>query len=333
MSTRVAITFDIEFDINGAFTAPDVRMPRGRAALIGESERGSGLPVILDILARHSVKATFFVEALQVGWFGPNEMGEIVDMLRSHGHEIQLHLHPVWLLFDNPDWQELVEREPPQAQIHDTLLTMPRRKVIEIIERGKDIFRAWGLPQPTAIRTGSLFVDRHLYPIFRECGFTVSSSVGLGLYKPGDPGLRLYQSAKLVDGVLEAPVSSYIGADRTLRMRTRLATLIGTGTKEQDTWIELATKRDMPLLVILSHVSEFHSDVGGKHRRNKLTERKLERLCGRLNRSDALQAVTIGDLPQLVDIITSCDDLPLTLPRWVSGLRLLESGLQKAPNL
>jgi len=329
MTTRVAITFDIEFDINGAFTAPGVHMPLGRTSLIGNPERRTGLSVILDILERHSLKATFFVEALQVSWFGLEEMSGIVEVLRLRGHEIQLHLHPVWLLFDNPDWEDFVKRKHPQPESHDTLLTISHGKVIEIIERGKDTFVAWGLPEPTAIRTGSLFVDRHLYPMFRECGLEISSSVGLGLYQPKDPNLRLYQCAKLIDGVLEIPVSSYIGADRRLSFRTRLATLIGMGIAEQDAWLRLATKEELPLLVVLSHVSEFHSGVGSEYRRNKLTERKFERLCSRLNLSDELQAVTITELHQVSEIIANGDDIPMTLPRWVSVLRFLESGMQK----
>src|SRR6056297_788059 len=152
MRTRVAVTFDIEFDINGAFSSPGTRNPRGAVSVIGGAEKPSGLPVILDILDRHGMRATFFVEALQTSWFGPEEMGSIAGLLQSRGHEIQLHLHPVWLLFDNPDWAAHVARKQPQTNIDDSLINLSRDRATEIIERGKAIFTAWGLPGPTAIR-------------------------------------------------------------------------------------------------------------------------------------------------------------------------------------
>lgn len=330
MTTHVAVTFDIEFDINGTFAAPQRRTPRGAISLTGQSGQPSGLPVILDTLDRHGVRATFFVEALQTSWFGPEEMGGIVEILNARGHDIQLHLHPVWLIFDNPDWVSQVQSEPPRASVHDTLVNLSRERVTEIIQRGKATFVAWGLPEPTAIRTGSLFVERHLYPIFRECGLEVSSSVGLGLYHPEDPFIRLYHSAKLVDEVMEVPVSSYIGADHHLSLRTRLATLIGMGMAEQHSLLQQAVTEKLPLLVILSHVSEFHSNAGSGYRRNTLTERKFEQLCSQLSQSPSLQAVTMSELLRVTDLTINTDDTPLTLSRWRSALRFLEAGMQKA---
>ena len=328
MTTHIAVTFDIEFDINGAFVAPGRRNPRGAASLTGDPDRPSGLPVILDTLNRHGVRATFFVEALQSCWFGLQEMGGIVELLQSHGHEIQLHLHPVWLLFDNPGWTSQVARDPPQPNTHDTLVNLSHDRVTDIIERGKATFAAWGLPAPTAIRTGSLLVERHLYQVFRQCGLEISSSVGLGLYQPEDPSIRLYHSARLVDGVLEIPISSYIGADHRLCRRTRLATLIGMGLAEQRAWLYQAGAKQLPLLVLLSHVSEFHSPTSSGYRRNRSTERKFEQLCARLSESPLLKAATISELHSLTELKAETDDTPLTLPRWQSTLHLLEKVTQ-----
>ena len=157
----------------------------------------------------------------------------------------------------------------------------------------------------------------------------VSSSVGLGIHKPEDPSIRLFQSPRCIDGVLEVPISSYIGADHRFCQKTRLATLIGMGLAEQSAWLDQAEARQLPLLVLLSHVSEFHTPIGSDYRRNTLTERKFEQLCSRLSESSSLRAVTISELASIVDLNTDEDDTPLTLPRWQSTLRFLEAAKQK----
>ncbi|WP_162300102.1 polysaccharide deacetylase family protein [Kineobactrum sediminis] len=331
MTTHVAVTFDIEFDINGTFAAPRTRTPQGAISLTGQPGQPSGLPVILDILDHHGVRATFFVEALQASWFGLEEMGRIVELLSACGHEIQLHLHPAWLIFDKPDWISHIGREPPRAAVHDTLINLSHERVTEIIQRGKAAFVAWGQPEPVALRTGSLFMERHLYSIFRASGLTVSSSVGLGIHQPEDHAMKLFQRPRLLDGVLEIPVSSYIGTDHLLRHKTRLATLIGMGLREQRTWLAQAAAEETPVLVLLSHASEFHKpkSVDGSYQRNTLTERKFEQLCHQLTQSPSLKPVTISEIATTLGDCIESVDTPIVLPREASFLRFLETASHK----
>ncbi len=189
MSTDIAITFDIEFDINGAFANPDRFKPTGREAIVFR-DKGSdpGLGQILDILDHYGIRATFFVETAQVAWFGSDEMGDIARMIHARGHEVQLHLHPVWLQFLNDQWRELTKRDPPVPMKHDSLPAMSEADARDIINHGIKTFEDWQLPAPMAIRTGSLITERRLYRLFAQCGLTISSSVGLGLYQPGENG-------------------------------------------------------------------------------------------------------------------------------------------------
>ncbi len=113
------------------------------------------------------------------------------------------------------------------------------------------------LPAPTAVRTGSLIMDRALYKVFAEAGLTVSSSVGCGIYQPSDSELNLYSAPRIVDGVMEIPVTSYWGSGPLMLRRKRLATVIGMGKWEQRVLLELARKSGAECLVILSHVNEF----------------------------------------------------------------------------
>jgi len=326
MTLNVGLTFDIEFSINGTFAEPETRRPLGRESLLCRMEgREAGIGTILNILNKHDLKATFFIEALQTTWFGDDEMGVIAHQIANQGHELQLHLHPVWLLFANPDWRTAVQKTPPVAEIHDSLLARPAEEAHAIIEKGKAVFARWSLPAPTAVRTGSLIMDRALYPVFRDAGMSISSSVGCGIYQPGASDLNLYSAPRRFDEVMEIPVTSYWGADPLLRRRKRLATIIGMGAREQRALLESAQKSGAPCLVILSHVSEFCSqDDNRMVRPNARTIGKFEQLCGNLARSPDFTAMTINQLANKYCNDTARDDHALKVSRLVSALRFLE---------
>lgn len=325
MSLNVAITFDIEFSINGAFAEPGKRRPLGRESLICRIEgREGGIGTVLHTLEKYGLKATFFIETLQTAWFDDDEMGAVAHQIAARGHELQLHLHPVWLQFDNPNWTELVKRTPPVTSVHDSLLALPADRAREVIERGKAVFARWSLPAPTAVRTGSLIMDRALYKVFAEAGLTVSSSVGCGIYQPSDSELNLYSAPRIVDGVMEIPVTSYWGSGPLMLRRKRLATVIGMGKWEQRVLLELARKSGAECLVILSHVSEFCTlDETFTPRFNARTARKFDQLCRDIAKTPNTQACTIGQLAIIFGDYTVTDE-SLLVPRLVSMARFLE---------
>ncbi|WP_116364725.1 polysaccharide deacetylase family protein [Parahaliea mediterranea] len=324
-ATSVAITFDIEFDINGAFTHPALRAPKGAITLLGHpgNHPPTGLSHILDTLERHNVRATFFIETLNTCWFGLEEMGAVAHRIAGRGHELQLHLHPAWLQFEHPNWAELAREDPPRSDIHDNLASRSTEQAADIIRHGLSVFKDWGLPAPSAVRTGNLMIEPHLYPAFYACGLRLSSSIGLGHQTPQSQSLHRYHAALNREGVIELPVSSYQGSDYLLRPKTRLATLIGMGLDEQAALLEAAQRQSTPFLVLLSHVCEFHHSTNdGAYRRNRLTELKFERLCQQLCSTPDLNAVTIGELAAQVDDITN--EVPLRVPPWRSARRLLD---------
>lgn len=326
MGMDIAITFDIEFNINGAFSEPRVRNPRGKEALLCNVEGVEiGLAAILDILDRYQIKATFFVETLQTAWFDLDEMGVITQELQRRGHDIQLHLHPVWLRFTDPDWKLLARQNPPVAIRDDSLMGVSADRAREIVQIGLDVFEKWGLPRPTAVRTGNLFIERPLYQIFFECGLTVSSSIGVGLYEPRDQDMKLYSSAKYLDKVLEVPVTSYWGADHRLRQKKRLATVIGMGLLEQKFLLAAARKAGLAHLMLLSHVSEFvkFSDNGAVTAR-RLTMQKFHNLCRTIAESDYIDAVTMTELSDKYTANHNSNDIQIKIPRIVSVSRFLD---------
>lgn len=326
MTVDVAITFDIEFCINGTFLDPDSRKPRGRDGLICRvNGKDAGLGHILDTLDNYGLRATFFVEVLQTAWFGDSEMADIAQRIAARGHELQLHLHPVWLQFENPNWKRLNKPGKLSSLEHDSLIVLPESRALEIIEQGKAVFARWGLPAPTAVRTGNLFVERWLYQIFARSGLMISSSIGSSLYSPRDSDMNLFAAPRIFDSVLELPVTSYLGAGPSLRQQKRLATVVGMGVWEQRALLNAARRNGVPCIVVLSHVSEFCSvDDEGHAHPNRLSARKFDRLCRTVSTASGLNGVTINELANKVQDRTTQEDIELAVPRLTSAARLLD---------
>ena len=165
MKTRVCFTIDTEFSIGGAFAAPYDARPVGEAAVWCPVDgRSEGLGFLLDTFAAHGVQATFFVEALHRSYFSLQNLDPMrpaVEAIRAAGHDLQLHLHPCWTVFEQEDWPGVVGRQPRQ----DDFAGRPLASSIELIRRGQAQFADWGLPPPQVLRTGSLRWGSNLFHI------------------------------------------------------------------------------------------------------------------------------------------------------------------------
>lgn len=327
MTTRVSLTFDIEFDINGTFVSPASRRPRGIESLIGDSGESLGLTKALEILKDAEFPATFFIETAQIAHFGSQEMAHAAKMIAAHGHELQLHIHPVWSIFRHPDWESRIQKSPPRSQEHDSFPAQTAEMAHELIAQGLSAFEHWGLDRPTAVRTGSLFIEPNAYAHFAASGLQVSSSVGVALNASSSPALRRYSAATNIEGVHELPVTSYFGCDHLLRRKLRLATLIGMGRAEQRALLATALDHRLPFVIVLSHASEFyHYSTEAGYRRNILTEKKLRQLCDVVDETPDLVPATISDLHAAYTETTDpSDDVALQVPTFKSVSRYPET--------
>ena len=152
MRTRVCITIDTEFSIAGAFshaTRVPVAAPLVWCNVDGRSE---GLGFMLDTFQHYGVRATFFVETVQRYYFRHDPMAPIARRIHDAGHEVQLHTHPCWALFEHPDWWERSRGMRGRDDFHG----MPVAQSVRLIEQGIATFREWGLPRPLAFRREDL---------------------------------------------------------------------------------------------------------------------------------------------------------------------------------
>ena len=278
MPTRVCITIDTEFSIGGAFQDA-ARVPTAAPVVWCEvGGRSEGLGFMLSTFDAYRIPATFFVEALHRHYFHDDPMRSIVQRIRAHRHEVQLHAHPCWSVFQHPDWRERVRHQPRQDNSHGRT----EDELVELIGKGVETFADWGLPAPQVFRSGSLQHDDTLYRALGRAGIPYSSNVGLALFNSGDPRYQLYSGRHLRHGVAEFPVLTYSDWRVGARRHLKLLTIAGASFAETRTLLERAHRAGVAQVVILTHPFEYIQgrDPAMRHlRRHGVTQSRLTRLC------------------------------------------------------
>lgn len=275
---RVCITIDTEFSIGGAFADPR-RKPVGEAMVRCDVDgRSQGLDFILDCLGRNRLQATFFVETLQRHYFGASDpMCALARRAAGAGHEVQLHLHPCWAIFQYPDWRERVRLRPRQ----DDFAGRDPASTRALLRQGLETFADWGLPPPQVFRSGNLQHDDALYVALAEAGIPYASNVGLAVYDSGQPAYRLYAGRHLRHGVQECPVLTF-AAWPPWRPRLKTLTVAGTGLREIITLLERARAAGLEQVVLLTHPFEYVQSRGHDFallRPHAINQRRLRGLC------------------------------------------------------
>jgi hypothetical protein len=290
MKTEVCITIDTEFSIAGAFASPQRFSPIGEEIVNCSADgRDEGLGFILETLARFGATATFFIETLQIFYFGDGPMGRIAERIAAAGHDVQLHMHPCWLQFRQPDWRNMTEVPT------DSCAGLSDGELDDIIGFGMDAFARWGLPVPVALRTGGFLSDRAVYRAMARARLHTASNVALGVNPPEDASLHLSDGRHFIERVLELPALSY---QTPLSHRWRTFAVTATSSNEMQYLLWQAREVGISPVVILTHPFEFikKRDFRYRHmRRNRVNQRRLEGLLEFLQtHDDDFSVVTFG---------------------------------------
>jgi peptidoglycan/xylan/chitin deacetylase (PgdA/CDA1 family) len=176
MASALCVTFDI--DAETMWTSVDAGNA-DRPFVVGnaEYELNVGIPLVLELLARHGVRTTFFVPG-GVALEHPDMVRSIADA----GHEIACHgwLHESTLGFSRADEHALIERS-----------TNALEEVVGV--------------RPVGYRAGLADVNPQTWDILRELGYLYSSNLPTSLWpylhKGEGPGLvEVPLHASLDDG-------------------------------------------------------------------------------------------------------------------------------------
>lgn len=328
MKTRVFLTIDTEFSVAGTFSDPEKYRPVGEPAVFcEEGGKSHGLGFLLETFKEFGIAATFFIEAFNTYFFGDAPMREIALAIEAAGHDTQLHLHPCWTYFKDPDWVRRLKIERPTDH-------MNRRSVPQLTEwiaDGLRIFERWGLARPVALRTGGLMTDLNVYAAMENCGLKVGSNVAFGIFPPAEPELRLYSGLHRVGGVLEACVLAYLDYRIGGRSHFHAWTVTGCSSGETRSLLLQAHAANIDSVVLLTHPFEFakyESPGFGKLRPNRINQRRLRQLCVFLAENhDRFETATIGRLAAGTAAPTGGSNRLLKAPFTQVAGRVLENAL------
>lgn len=275
--TKVCITVDVECSIGGAFRNPTLIPVGDKAIWCTIQGRSEGLGFILETLKAQTIAGTFFLETNHTHYFKISPIGKAAQWIRSSGHDVQMHAHPCWSNFQYTDWRERCG----EHRKLDNFIGLSVDDTVKIVEHGCAVFDDWRLSTPTIFRSGNLQHDDNLYRALSQCGIRTSSNIGLGVFNSGLPEYQLYSGHQVHHGVREFPVLTYEDRLRWGSPSLKCLTITGTSFSETCALLEQAELQNVPLVVILTHPSEFIQKNNGQYsimRRHLINQRRLQKL-------------------------------------------------------
>lgn len=273
----VFLTFDVECSMGGAWQSSNLRpIPPSKGMMGRYGKRSLGLPLICDILARHHIKATFFLEPFnaELGW--PGETESVCHFLLNRGHDIQLHVHP-----NHVHYGLYLQGQP--YHYTDQIAGLPLEDQSKMVMEGADRIERWTGRRPIAFRAGNMGASETTLFILPNAGIWIDSSytfpyVG-GQCRFSDK--TLYNGSKWYGDVLEVALSGFQQPRWPGLHPSKPVDLMGSSFEECRDAIQMICDSGADAVLILHSFSLFKKrDIqynGGKL--NRIVTKRFERLC------------------------------------------------------
>ncbi|TXC72593.1 polysaccharide deacetylase [Sphingomonas ginsenosidivorax] len=255
-----------------------------------------GIRYQLAELARHDLKACFFVDPMPAVLFGLDPIRRIVETILAAGQEVQLHLHA--------NWTGATVGDRGATFGHFALYRYSLSEQIDLLTQARDLLVAAGAPAPIAFRAGSYAANDDTLAALASLGFVYDSSHN-GAEAPDASRITLppRQIAPTARGVVEVPVT--VIEDSPGRLRTFQLCALSVG--ESYDALEHAAVSEHAAVTIVSHGFELANRSGT--RANAVHVRRFRTLCAILSEMrDVLPTVHFADRP---DLPLDRQDLPL----------------------
>ena len=227
---------------------------------------GVGIAYQLATLARHDLKATFFVDPMPTMVFGLDAIRPVVEAIIAARQEVQLHLHPNWAgaRIDDP-------ARHARFELIDYSLDEQRA----LIAGARDLLKACGADHPIAFRAGSYAANDDTLTALADLGFAYDSSHdGADAPWPSEIGLPPRQIAPVErNGVVEVPVTVIEDSPASLRHFQICALSQG----EMRAALDHAAAEQHEAVTIVGHSFELANRTGT--RANGMHVSRFEALC------------------------------------------------------
>ena len=295
MKTQVVLTVDTEPSIAGAFDDPERFAPLLHEPVAGRvGDRSEALGFMLETLKASGLRATFFVEALHTRYFPASAMGGYVEQLLAADQDVQLHLHPAWVNFENG-------RPRPTDRVSDNCSELDTGFLADLMDEGARQIEAWSGHRPTAMRTGNFATSRGVFEAMSLAGLGASSNICQAVYPPPDPELGLTGGRHRVVGIRELPVTCFVDRGPVGRGRLRPLQVTALGGGEMIGLLRKLHRQQAGggIAVIVTHPFEFLKPGDFRYSRmtaNRLVQGRFRALCSFLAREqDAFEVVALAE--------------------------------------
>jgi len=319
---KILITVDVETSIGGAFAYPDKFRPVGPEkriyGRIGSKEYG--IPLIMDILESFGLKGIFFVEALCSFYFGEKAVQEVARYVASRGHEVGLHLHPNYQIFQFEDWPERVRKK---ELFSDFMARYPFDHQKELISYGRHLLEKAGV-QPISFRAGCFGANNDTLKALKETGFFFDSSFDLSMqgvtcfiksHKP-------LNDIAIIEDIVETPVTNFWTKNYFLKSVLRHFDLCAVSFSEIKYLLERMANKFQLVTFILHSFSFLKKRDVQYHtaKPNYILIKRFEKLCRYLsNNSDRYQVITYHELQNF----NICPSDEYKIPKGKTSLALI----------
>ncbi len=277
MDSRVLLTIDTELFLGRYRHGSDWH----ENFALSVEPAGVGLSYQLGRLARHGLKAVFFVDPMPALVYGIEPIRRMVEPILAAGQEVQLHLHPSWADPANPVFE---------------LTGLDRQTQLGLIRTARDLLIEAGAPPPIAFRSGSYAADLATLEALAALGLAFDSSHN-GSHHPDPSALPLDPrriAPTLLAGLVEIPVTQI--EQRPGRLR-HLQICAVSFDEMRAALIHAAANRH-PAVTLVGH--SFELAARGGRRANPTLVRRFEKLCAFLaNEGERLPTAHFTDLANL----------------------------------
>ncbi len=286
------------------------RLPLAEQVARSIEPAGVGVGYQLAMLARHGLKACFFVDPMPAAIHGVEVVRGIVAPILAAGQEVQLHLHP--------NWMGAAVGDGGVAHGVFELVDLDRDAQQALLARAIDWLVEAGCERPVAFRAGSYAANDDTIDALAALDIDYDSSHN-GSAHPWPSGLSLPPTRIAPTrhrGLVECPVTLIEEAPGRLRHFQICALSVG----EMRAALDHAAHEDHAAVTIVSHGFELANRSGIAA--NAVHVRRFEALCAMLaERRDTLPTAWYRDRPALR---LGQDDCPLPADRLRTARRRAE---------
>lgn len=328
MTTPVFLTVDTEFAWRHHAAGLDCEAIYAKSL----EPAGVGLGYQLAELARHDLKACFFVDPMPAITFGMAPVRRMIETILEAGQEVQLHIHP--------NWTGAKAGDRGAAHARFELFDYSLAEQLDLLGQARDLLIEAGAPRPIAFRAGSYAANDDTLTALAMLGFSYDSSHN-GSEAPTISRISLAAEqiapvAWCIDDetgggsercIVEVPVTVI----EDVRGRVRTFQLCALSAGESYDALEHAAVSGHSAVTIVSHGFELANRRGT--RPNAVHVRRFQALCGTLSEMrDVLPTVHFADRPVLA---LGRADVPLGpdafRTRWRQAEQLWSNWVEERP--